>query len=448
MTDNSSDRRAAFRAAIERFLQERCDAKLDKLPEDDPKRGELLARFDRATWITDAARRVRQIQVVTHTLKATHPNARGTSLFCRPDTLPAHLELGTHVVGNRFTHDVTGNAGAQDVFDFLRQQVEGKALLDWMLIADADLKATLSNDVEQAESWIEAFTDLVKSGGTAASHMLAKQVYWLAGDDPCRNDHYHLLAPLYASSLAHIVFQAIEHDRFSEEASAARQARRDREDHPIGVAEYPNLAIQRLGGMESNKQLNVSLLNKERRGKNYLLSCSPPHWKTRKIHELWHVESAFQRFGRSPDVRNAAIEWRRFLESDPSKTLEVREAGRAWLIQIIDGIVQQAARLQQELPPGWSLDAHCKLNEAECAWLDPHRCNLDPVFRTSWMQGAWMEEVAHRFAGWLNQQLSARLPMGDDEHREWKRAVLDELEEYAAVVRDDLEESAQGEEAA
>mgnify|MGYP001198523291 CR=1 FL=1 len=61
MSDSPQDRRALFRAAIERFLQERMSSKLDKLAADDPKRSELLVQYESGTWLADAARRVAQI---------------------------------------------------------------------------------------------------------------------------------------------------------------------------------------------------------------------------------------------------------------------------------------------------------------------------------------------------------------------------------------------------
>ena len=56
-----TERQAAFRTTIERFLKERLDAKLDKLPADDPKRPELIAQHARETWLADAARRGRRM---------------------------------------------------------------------------------------------------------------------------------------------------------------------------------------------------------------------------------------------------------------------------------------------------------------------------------------------------------------------------------------------------
>ena len=77
-----------LRKIIDDFLIERRDAKLEKLKPDDPKRGDVFAQYERRTWLADAARRVSQIQAATHTLKAVHPDARGTNLYCRSCTLP------------------------------------------------------------------------------------------------------------------------------------------------------------------------------------------------------------------------------------------------------------------------------------------------------------------------------------------------------------------------
>ena len=57
--------KAGYRAAISAFLQERLQAKLDKLKPDDPQRDEVIASFVRDVWLEDAARRVQQIQIKT-----------------------------------------------------------------------------------------------------------------------------------------------------------------------------------------------------------------------------------------------------------------------------------------------------------------------------------------------------------------------------------------------
>ena len=70
-----------IKAEITRFLrEERLQPKLDKLKEgDDEARQKLIAEHQPAVWIADAARRVGQIQQVSHAIKFTHPSADGSS---------------------------------------------------------------------------------------------------------------------------------------------------------------------------------------------------------------------------------------------------------------------------------------------------------------------------------------------------------------------------------
>lgn len=425
MTDNSPDRRAAFRTAIEGFLKERLDGKLEKLAPDDPKRDQLNAQFVFATWIDDAARRVSQIQAVTHSLKAMHPDARGTNLYRPPDGLINHAEIGSHTLDAAFAGDVVGNAAALDVYKFLRINIAGRPLLDAILANDPDLAAALGDDSEKTSGWIEAFAALVQPRGGLASHTRAKQLYWLADDDPRDNEHFHLLAPLYASSLTHAVYQTINEDRFGEAGKAARQARRDKRDHPHGYREYPHLAVQKLGG---TKPQNISQLNSERRGDNYLLASLPPNWKSRAVREPFHTDSVFPRFGQRPDVRQLVQGLKTFLAADPDPTRDTRERRATYIDGLTDELVSFAAELQSALPAGWSLDPACQLVQAEQLWLDPARAEDDEIFRSEWQQMRWPDEVGRRFANWLNSKLVDKLPMGDIEQRAWSGELLGHTE--------------------
>ncbi|MDE3211260.1 MAG: type I-F CRISPR-associated protein Csy1 [Pseudomonadota bacterium] len=433
MTLLHPDRRAAFRTAIERFLQERRDGKLEKLQPDDPKRDELTAQFAFTNWIDDAARRVNQIQAVTHSIKPMHPDARGTNLYRPPETLPDHGEVGSHTLGRAFADDVVGNAAALDVFKFLRVDIDGRPLLDAIVARDRDLVDALSDDADQASAWIEAFAGLVQPRGALASHARAKQLYWLSGDDPCKDGHYHLLAPLYASSLAHAVFKTINEDRFGDAGKAARQAKREKRDHPDGYHEYPHLAVQKLGG---TKPQNISQLNSERGGNNYLLASLPPSWKSRAIREPWLVESVFPRFGRQPDVRDLVHGLRDFLASDPDPTVDTRQRREAYLDALTDELVLYAAELQSALPAGWSLDSKCRLVEAEQLWLDPGRTEQDEAFRSRWARMDWPVDIGRRFGNWLNGQLDGRLPVGEIEQAQWARELLAHTEWAWRIDRD------------
>lgn len=112
--------------------------------------------------------------------------------------------------------------------------------------------------------------------------------------------NYHLLAPLYASSLAHRVFQTINEERFGEAAKEARQARREGLFVQQAVHEYPQLVVQKLGG---TKPQNISQLNSERGGNNYLLASLPPIWTSADAKRLLGTDKMFLAYGRRPAVR-------------------------------------------------------------------------------------------------------------------------------------------------
>ena len=207
--------RAGLRTAMEQFLSERLQGKLEKLADDDPKREALQAQFQFEAWVSSAAKRASQIQLVTHSLKPIHPDAKGTNLYVEPSELGHAGLVSSGVLGDAFQGDVVGNAAALDVYKFLKVEHDGKSILERVLEGNAELASALSDNTEQAQAWMDAFAGLVQPREGAASHTKAKQMYWLVGDDPARDDHFHLLAPLYATSLAHRVFLTINEDRFS-----------------------------------------------------------------------------------------------------------------------------------------------------------------------------------------------------------------------------------------
>lgn len=107
----------SYREAIDRFLKERLDKKLEALtgPDKEDDRQKAIDGFKRSTWLEDAARRVKQLKVVTHSLKPIHPDAKGTTLNVNPVDLPSLDEVGSHVLRTGYELDVVGNAAALDV---------------------------------------------------------------------------------------------------------------------------------------------------------------------------------------------------------------------------------------------------------------------------------------------------------------------------------------------
>ena len=431
--------KAGYRAAISAFLQERLQAKLDKLKPDDPQRDEVIASFAHDVWLACAAKRVEQIQAVTHSLKPIHPDARGTNLYVEPCTLPSLAELGSHALGERFVGDVVGNAAALDVYKLLKLEVNGRSLLTALLAHDADALAALHADPAQAEKLRDAFVSLTQPRAEGpSSHTLAKQLYWLTGTDACDDAHYTLLAPLYATSLAHAVHAQVQEDRFGEANKAARQARRERKVHDGVFHDYPGLAVQNMGG---TKPQNISQLNSERRGMNYLLSSLPPKWKVNAQRFPTHADSVFTRyFDSRPLVRQTVKTLRRYLESNPNPVKDTRDHRKELVDMLVDEMVNMAAELQHALPPGWTLDdpRFSALNEDEQTWLDALRAELpeEDDFANRWLAMEWPDAIGTRFGNWLNARLEGKLSFSDIEFRAWKKELLTDEDGFSQQLRE------------
>ena len=416
----------ALRQRIAEFLDERLEAKLSTLKADAPQRAAkeqaLRDKFEREAWVEDAARRVSQLQLVTHPTKATHPDSKATSLYTPPHELPKHSLVGSHVLGEDFPTDVVGNAAALDVFKFLKIQHDGRTILARALEGDTELARALSDDVDQGEAWLRSFAGITEASDSTKADPRIKQLYWLVGDEPTRDEEFHLLAPLYSTVLAHRIHSAISHARFSEEAKAARKAHWNGEYSEHEHREYPGVAAQSFGG---SKPQNISQLNSERGGTNYLLSSLPPNWRSADVTPLLRTNSALRAFGRRKAVRQTLRELERFLVADPRPNQETRQQRDALVAALVDELLLFAAELQ-ELEPGWSADPACELPEEEALWLDPERASIDPEFAQRRESLDWVSEVRDRFAAWLNQRLHKSLPVGDAEHDHWEEQLKNE----------------------
>lgn len=427
-----TERAKAFRMVITTFINERRDAKLKGKEED----AATAAKYDYATWLTDAARRVSQIQAVTHILKATHPDARGSSLHLLPDQLPQHEEIGSHLLGADFAEDVVGNAAALDVFKFLKLEVDGLRLLDWMQKGDTDLQAALSGDAGEAKEWMQAFAGLVRAEQDPVSHPMAKQIYWLVGEEPSDNTQYHLLQPLFSSSLAHKVHADIQDVRFGEANKLARQAYRAKEAHEGCYRDYKNLAVRKLGG---TKPQNISQLNSERGGVNYLLPSLPPVWNKAKPIKLLNVESVWTAFFWFDEVRHQVRSLADFLLSvaDQPSVMSIRDQRKLLEQELGQQLAIFGVYVADTNKPGWTRDPACRLPLSEQLWLDSERTELplrkdhmdeDEAFNAAYIRGDWPDEVAGRFASWLNSRLheAGLTSVGDAEYRHWaKQALID-----------------------
>lgn len=435
MATSSTSTSATLRDLIHTFIHTRLEAKLDKLAADDPKRQPLLDAHRPETWLADAARRVAQIQLATHTLKPLHPGARGSNLHMPPVAADLPGLVSSHCLSDGWENDYVCNAADLGMIPFLRLTYEGKTLLQLGLEQDADLLVALSDDAEQARAWCASFAAITSSRGPATSHSLAKQVYF-----PLPDGGYHLLAPLFPTSLVHRVQRCLREDRFGAAAKAAREARRNGQPATQGYCEYLDLAIQKFGG---TKPQNISQLNSERYGENWLLASLPPTWRSLDLRPPLRYDSAFDFLYRNDKYLRARVaELQHFLRVTAHNNWQIRRKRARLLGDITDAFHQYAAELLEAnrnavLAPGWSAHPDCRLDDSERHWLDPLRAHTDADFRSSHLWRDWPTQASQRFGNWLNAKLDHdTLRLGEAEADHWRGVLHDELKLFKEMLDD------------
>jgi len=430
------DTKNALRTLIENFIQERLQAKLaGPGGNDENKRQKLFAEHQREAWLANAAIRVTKLQLATHIVKGIHPGVKkhATNIYLRRPWYFDRSLVGTHLLTEDRTSDVAGDTAVFDVFKFLRLIHQGESLLQRVQRNDPVLLGAFSDDLEQAHKWMASFAAIGESKGYPSSDTLAKQLYF-----PVSEGSYHLLGPLYPTVLVHRLYNILKADRFSEAASAARNARKENLPWPNGYREYPHLVIQKLGG--SNTQ-NVSPLNNERSGANHLLPSLPPTWQSESI-TLPRGKSIFGRYGAFSNrraVRELTRVLREFLASTRDwNNVQIRNKRASLVDEIIDQLLHYVTSLREHFPSGWSAAPECRLDAVEKLLLDPAAIRQDADGHAAFPSAPtpdWTAEIADRFAKWLNAAIRTdRTPMGDEEHREWKVLVTESLAELEEIA--------------
>lgn len=435
---NNAD--SPLREKLKCFLEMRLEKRLEA-QKDENKRAVIIEKFRYENWFEYAAEKAHKLQATTHVAKFSHPSIKKASdIYSVPDSKGKENLVGTHLLGiDKFQHDLSaGNAADldSDIKEFLRITHNGKTLFNLFLEKDETLEKAISDNVVKAEKIMRRFLSLTASRNPSRSHTLAKQIYWLVGSEPAKNDHFYLLSPLYATSLTQEVFSEISGSRFGDHAKDARKARRDGKEIVGGYSDYLYLAVQKMGG--SNQQ-NVSQLNSERGGQNYLLASLPPNWESREIYAP--MRDAFRAFKRRPAVWKIVDELKRFLEMDPAKNMHTRDLRDDLTAMLVDELMLFTFDVHS-LAPGWTTDDKCQLAPEEQYWLDPRRADEDSEFAEARSQSDWHAAVSSRAAIWLNRELNYKSPLnvGDSEHHHWKRQFEGIVTEFRRQL-DDLQDA-------
>jgi CRISPR-associated protein Csy1 len=435
ITARGQDKLDKLDKEIVKFKASANSADQAKVEQLEQKRRDEQEKFIPANWLTDAARRAGQLQLVTHAPKFTHSDAKASGLFATSKQQGANAD-GTLCTASikKPAIDVIGNAAALDVGKLLQLSFDDKALIDYVGEGDVTPLSAIANNNELAKQWLAGFK-LAISSENVSSHKLSKQVYWPV-DDESEEQQYHLLAPLFASSLQHNIYQTINSIRFADIAKTAKDARRNKKASDVPVINIPDVAEQHFGG---TKPQNISQLNSQRYGKGYLLDASAPKWQTIAKPPL-NVNTIFggifnYRAGRLG--RNLRF----YLESvfERPSTIDIRDERAQRIDEIINQFFAYVSDVY-EFEAGWSADVECVLPIAEKLLLDPRRQYGDKIFAEHWQKKEWPGEIADGLAKWINRQLegvkhkSEKLAPGKVEYLQWRKLI----ERKISIFIDDI----------
>lgn len=413
---------------------EAFDKKAEKSNADDDidtaeKRREKELSYEPNTWLTAAANRAWQIFFpVTHAAKYTHGDSKSCSFHTITQVKEGYVNTS---VLNSFDTDTVGNAAVFDLSQFLQTVVEGDSLYACLKRGDNRPFAAFTDDVAQLNQWISGFT-LALAPGELKTHKLAKQNYFPVGDG------YHLLSPLFATSLVHAYHQKMIAFRFGDDVNAIRKARRDKTWHPQPLVLFPESAEMHFGG---TKPQNISYLNSVRGGRVWLLSAQPPQWK-RTDKPPVNLRSVFTEGGQFDRRANAAVQRLISLltRTKDYNNRRIRDARDKYIDELIDLLFVVVSELQREEWQNWTLKCPT-LKTHQQLWLDPWRTKTDEAFRQERDKDDWLEDVAADFSIWLNARLREDLPdVGAVEKREWetREKLRTNLREMEKMLREAL----------
>lgn len=435
---------------IKQYIQSRADARLEKLDKEASKeatkqgdasdsvaakRQDELAQFHPRTWLSDAALRAKQLNFATHPVKFTHSDAKGaSSVYALGSDTPGEAApfLSTSSLKSALI-DVAGNAAALDVAQLLQLEVDGVSLASLIKQGDMSALQPFAEDEAQLAQWQQGFS-AVFADKEIRSHSLAKQIYF-----PLEDGSYHLLSPLFSSSLAQALYQRINDSRYSDAAKENRKLRKENKPSELPTVDFLQVAVQKFGG---TKPQNISQANSRRGGKSYLLSCQPPVWQSRLLPSLHQKNAFWAAYERRYDyhARNTVRRLKQFLTKhvDDDSNIRLRDQRAAMVDELIDTMLQYAAEIQSMTEHiGWSM--HAKISREEQLWLDPYRS--DEAFREERARNDWQEEIGAQFGRWLNGKLqSEKLNMKDSEFTVWKKLVEQKLSRLTEDLRYDSEE--------
>lgn len=423
---------------------EKDNKKIEKLIKDKEKKQSELNQLrleapstEIRHWIDKASQTKiaegKRIVKATHVLRFTHSSSQSDGLILEEKS--NDVMLTTSSTKKTLTYDIAHNNGALiTISRFLALKLSGKLIIDLILDGDFLFFKPFSENQEQFDKWCTSFTQLVEKRKNKTTDKV-KQIYFPLEVTNSNKKKYHLIAPLFSSSLYEEIFYVVNNLKFGDENKIAKAKNESSKYYSKNYIELPNLGIQQFGGKQPQ---NVSMLNKNRAGKCYLFSCQPPTWET-QLKPPINYQSFFYAVFLYAHTRETINYLRDFLLRYQVIDLSIKDPERRkwinrWVNDIIDDILLYVADIQN-LQPGWSDREDIKLKSAHQYFLDPYRD--DEAFQTARNNNDWQTVICRDFAHWLNHKLigkDKKFTPQQTHTRIWRELFEQPLREYNDMI--------------
>jgi CRISPR-associated protein Csy1 len=340
-------------------------------------------RFALENWLPDAAKRAGQLSIVSHPSKFSHPSAKTTAIIAKAKPkADGYLRTGNL----EYALDVFGNAAAMDVYKFLSLPMsDSRTVLEHLEDDSQEAKALFRISSASYDELKEGFLSVKQSEGNKTySDKLVRQVYF-----PVADNQYHLLSLLTPSGVITKLKTTVDAMRFSEQASEARDCRKNGKLHEAGYDDIPDLTVTGYGG---SKPVNISVLNSQNNGKAYLLMSAPPTIEKRAVR--LPTKDFFSQSLRSWLFKDSMHELHKLMPLDINN-IKIRTAISNTIIYMTQMVVQVAIALRNT-EAGWSTKEHYQeMDGYQRIWLD------DVHLAERLEQSEWIKPLVRQFARWF-----------------------------------------------
>ncbi len=374
----------------------------------------------------------------THVLKFTHSSSAPGGLLLTEKT--DDLLLSTASLKRKPVLDLAHNNGALiTISRFLALMLDRKLIIDLILDNNFDFLKPFAIDKTQLDRWQSGIVNLIEQREIRTADK-AKQIYFPLKKTTTKE--YHLIIPLFSSSLCNEIDVIIDNSKYGELQKEINNCKKNTDSgdklpkyHSDTSIDFYDLGIKNFDRKHPN---NVSMLNANRGGKVFLFSIQPPTWQSQRkppVNKSSMFDNYFPLSGTKENIDYIRDFLLRFEHINLSiKNPEKQEWITRWVNYIIDDFLFYVATIQN-LPSGWSDAEDIKLKIEHQYLLDPHR--EDAEFQINRKSNDWQAVICADFSRWLNNKLRGKDKQftPQKEHtRMWQDLIKPQLREHEEIV--------------